>query len=177
MTARWTDEETDEAREMLKRGAHDSEFRSRFGRPKQSAEYRIRYLDDPKLKAWLEQRAETFRSPWTQEKDTAALTLKAKGASLAEIARTVGKSPEATKFRLRQLSLSPEQREAESRARHSGRTHVSIGARERVMPSSVIPIEVIEDRNRRLMAPQPAFGDPRIGYSALDRKQSAGASV
>lgn len=50
MTARWTDAETNEAREMLKRDAHDSEFRHRFGRPKASAVYRLRYVDDPRLK-------------------------------------------------------------------------------------------------------------------------------
>lgn len=33
-----------------------------------------------------------------------------------------------------------------------------------------IPDQVIEDRNRRLMAQQRPFGDPPVGFSALEQR-------
>lgn len=39
-------------------------------------------------------------------------------------------------------------------------------------PLLKVPAEVLAERDHRLSLPEPTFGDPRPGYSALDKKQA-----
>jgi len=112
--------------------------------------------------------------PWTKEDDALASAMKVSGASPMEMADALRRSRPSVKSRLRYLSLSPERRKLESIARHAEpRSEERKNPRQRVTPSDIrfVPIEVLKDRERRLLAPQPAFGDPPIGFSALDRRE------
>jgi hypothetical protein len=174
MSRPWTEEEYALALEMLARDDDDAAFLAQFGKTKNSVESRrdrLKYFGAPR---------KPRGSPWTAEKDAQALALKAKGHTPQEIADAVGKTRGATRFRLRQLSLTAEQREAESRARHANsvprerqtaRHHVTQAH------SKFVPPEVLEEAARRSLAPQPPFGVPPVGYSALDRRKNAGAST
>jgi hypothetical protein len=174
MSRPWTEEEYALALEMLARDEDDAAFLAQFGKTKNAVERRrdrLKYGEAPR----------TPRAPpWTPEKDAQALAMKTKGHTPQEIADAVGKTRGATRFRLRQLSLTAEQREMESRARHvnsvprerqTARHHVTQAH------SKFVPPEVLEEASRRALAPQPAFGDPPIGFSALDRRKNVGASA
>ena len=112
---------------------------------------------------------------WTPEQNQTALKMKSEGADLLTIAKALNKSHRAVRFHLRYLSLSKEQRQHENLTKRLARTPAERKlVRRRVSPPNTefVPAHVLEDRERRMSAAQPAFGDPPVGFSALDRRNT-----
>lgn len=91
---------------------------------------------------------------WTAEETELARTMVKANAKNAEFVTALGRSKLTAKQRL-------------DRVRYRGTL-----AKRTPPPMFHIPAEVLEERERRRLAPQRAFGDPPVGFSSLERRYS-----
>ncbi len=95
---------------------------------------------------------------WTDAETAEAHAMLDRGATESEFQAALGRTKICAKARINRVEW------LNSRCR-------------RMPPQDPVPAEVQAERLRRAMAPQPAFGDPPVGFSALDRKRASGASA
>jgi hypothetical protein len=120
---------------------------------------------------------------WTEQEEAILLRMLAEGATKQQIADSLsGRSLASVKCHIRYMRLPAEQKAEEERRQKRSRLErkrgaPSLHAIKRVsseVGSPVVPPEVLEQRNRRLMAPRDLtailLGDPAPGFSALERR-------
>ncbi len=119
-------------------------------------------------------------TPYSEE-ETARLMEMWRGSLLTqkEIAAVLGRTLRSVRHRIEYVTMTPERREevkerVNASRRERDKTASPLPGADRVAARPTIPPEVIDDRNRRLMAARDLtamlMGDPPQGYSALGRR-------
>jgi hypothetical protein len=118
---------------------------------------------------------------WTAGEIETLLALKAAGKMPSEIAERLNRSTKSVTTRLARMKMTPEQkarrlayennRLRSKRAAKSGIIGVSASARQNID----VEASILMERDRRYGAPARSltaafFGDPPVGYSALERR-------
>lgn len=112
---------------------------------------------------------------WTPEEDARLIELRAQRMPYKDIAVIMGRSLHSLDTRIRYLQM-PESARVEKNERHNEGKRMTRATSAPVDPSR-IPAEVLDDRAARYSAPVTLtglfFGDPPVGFSALDRREHA----
>jgi hypothetical protein len=103
------------------------------------------------------------------------------GRDWATIGRLMKRTERSCEHRWRWVNMTDDERKGRSNASEAARrarkdiTRVVKRFRDDAVYPVVAPVEIFEDRERRLSTPRTLtgrfFGDPPPGYSALDRKR------
>jgi len=110
---------------------------------------------------------------WTPDEDALLIKLRAQKMPYKEMAVVMGRSIHSLDTRYRYLHLPEGARQAKNERHNEGKR----AARAAAADPLNVPYEVLEDRAARLSAPITLtgmlFGDPPVGFSALDRRAHA----
>lgn len=114
--------------------------------------------------------------PWTEEEIKTLYELRAANLRWVVIAEKLGRTSKAVQWYWRLFRMSPEKREVHRAGKRASKERIRQG-RPKLIPNRVedpraIPVETIAEWKSRLAAQSTLtgsfFGDPPIGYSALD---------
>lgn len=111
--------------------------------------------------------------PWTPHEDATLLAMREAGENCGAVADKLNRTAAGVWSRYSALTRSKEEAEAKKARRRQQAT--ADPARKALVDYRVtVPDEVIEERNRRLMAPKTLTGwlqgDPPAGFSSLERR-------
>jgi hypothetical protein len=101
-------------------------------------------------------RIKLFRRNGTEEAEAELLQHRKDGKTVAEIVPIMGRTLQAIQTRLERLKYGPR-----------GKVHFDAPVKTKVPPS------ILADRDYRANLPTRSFGDPPVGYSALDKRERA----
>lgn len=123
---------------------------------------------------------------WTKQEWETALKLQGLGHDRKYIALILGRSPDELRKKIHYESMTPSERETKRLRTNESRASRRKGAPRRVraipnvvsVPFDKTPESVLQERKSRLALEHANltaefFGDPKPGYSALDKKQGA----
>ena len=110
---------------------------------------------------------------WTEEETERLESLLSAGEIHKDIAAKLGRTIHSVRKRIEWLAMTPRQHELARQRRM--RLRRAKQKKKCSLPNAQVTIadrpsaEVLAERERRLMLPERAFGDPLPGYSALDK--------
>lgn len=117
---------------------------------------------------------------WTEQEVARVQEMRRNKIAYEVIAHALGRSTKSIKTQLSYAKMTPDQRERRAqyeRDRRAGqnKTLAKEAGIKFEAHKSVVPAAVISERNRRIDAPfrdltAAIFGDPPVGYSALERR-------